>query len=180
MHRRSFVLATLALPALACSSSSSSGESQPPSPAAAGPLALVRLAPLLDPSSMPEDVRKECNPEAGLVRYIEQEAREAGFQVTLVDAAEGAAGRVLEVKITSILATGGGAWSGPKQVRCTGILFQDGQTVASFHAQRTSGGGMYGGFKGTCSILDTCIEELGEDITEWLRAPTMDAKLGEL
>ena len=39
---------------------------------------------------------------------------------------------------------------------------------------------MYGGFKGTCSILDTCIEELGEDIAEWLLAPSMDGRLGEL
>lgn len=179
MHRRLFLFTPLlAVPGLACSSSSSGG-GRPPA-VGGGAISLVRRAPLLDAESMPADVRAECNPEEGLIKFIAEEASEEGFTVSLVDGAEGVAGVVLDVQIVSILATGGGAWSGPKQVRCQGVLSQDGAVIGEFRGQRTSGGGMYGGFKGTCAILEICLEELGEDITEWLMAPTMDGRLGEL
>ncbi len=179
MDRRSlFALPLLLLPGVAACSSSSRGPRAPM--VGGGALSIVRRAPLIEPSAMPEDVRDECNPEEGLINYIAKEAADEGFGVALVDSAEGIAGVVLEVQLVGILATGGGAWSGPKQVRCQGWLTQDGVKIADFRGQRTSGGGMYGGFKGTCSILDTCIEELGEDIAEWLLAPTMNGRLGEL
>jgi len=179
MDRRSFfALPVLILPGLALPACSKRG-SRPPM-VGEGKISVVRLAPLVDPSAMPEDVRTECNPEEGLVNYIVEEAKSEGFGVALVDSVEGTPGVVLEVRILSVLATGGGAWSGPKQVRCEGQLTQDGNVIGSFRGQRTSGGGMYGGFKGTCSILDNCIQELGEDIAEWLIAPTMDGRLGEL
>ena len=41
-----------------------------------------------------------------------------------------------------------------------------------------AGGGAFGGFKGTCSILGRCIKAIGADIAKWLANPTMDAMLG--
>ena len=43
-----------------------------------------------------------------------------------------------------------------------------------------AGGGAFGGYKGTCSILGRCIKTLGSDIAKWLANPTMDAKLGNV
>lgn len=36
------------------------------------------------------------------------------------------------------------------------------------------------GFKSSCGILEDVVEELAEDVGEWLREPTMNAQLGDL
>ena len=87
---------------------------------------------------------------------------------------------MLSLEITQIMGGGGGAWSGPKRIVLEGTLTEGGQQIGSFRAQRTSGGGAWGGYKGTCSILEICAEELGEDVGKWMHGPTQGAKLGEL
>jgi hypothetical protein len=39
---------------------------------------------------------------------------------------------------------------------------------------------MWGGYKSTCGIFERDAEALGKDVAEWLVAPSMNAKLGEL
>jgi hypothetical protein len=85
---------------------------------------------------------------------------------------------VLILEIVSAVGGGGGAWSGPKSVTVKGELREDGKVIGSFTASRFSGGGAWGGFKGTCSIFGRCIKVLGEDIAAWLKKPTMNAALG--
>ena len=42
-----------------------------------------------------------------------------------------------------------------------------------------TGGGAFGGYKGTCAILGRCVKAIGKDVGEWLLAPKMNAKLGD-
>jgi len=58
------------------------------------------------------------------------------------------------------------------------VLKENGEVIGSFTGARYSGGGAFGGFKGTCAILGRCIETLGKDIATWLKDPTMNAMLG--
>lgn len=90
----------------------------------------------------------------------------------------GTPGKALAMKITGLMGTGG-AWSGPKQIAIEGTLWDNGKVVGSFQAMRYSGGGAFGGYKGTCAILDTCAKELGQDVSKWLTEPSMNALLGD-
>jgi hypothetical protein len=95
-------------------------------------------------------------------------------------AQSGDAGRTLEIQIVNAVA-GGNAFVGhQKGVTLTGKLFENDREVASFSAMRSSGGGAFGGFKGSCAVLNRCAETLAKDITAWLGNPTTGARLGEL
>jgi hypothetical protein len=60
-----------------------------------------------------------------------------------------------------------------------GQLYENGKEADSFRAKRFSTGGMFAGFKGTCSIIGRCTKAIGEDIARWLEVPTANAKLGD-
>lgn len=135
------------------------------------------LALFADPESVSQAVRNECQLEAKLPQYLEKYAKKA--VVLKPGSVDAGAGRVLVMQITGVQGAGGGAWSGAKSVSVKGELFEDGVKKASFRATRRSGGGAFGGYKGTCSIMGRCVKSLGKDIAQWLQAPTLDARLGD-
>jgi hypothetical protein len=61
-----------------------------------------------------------------------------------------------------------------------GSLAEKGKVLGDFNARRYSGGGMFGEYKGTCSILGRCVKTLGKDVAEWLAHPVSQAALGDL
>ena len=62
----------------------------------------------------------------------------------------------------------------------TGELQGPQQLLGSFTGQRSSNGGVFAGFKGTCSILNRDVDSLARDIARWIEQPSKDARLGEL
>ena len=64
-------------------------------------------------------------------------------------------------------------------VTVRGVLTQDGQNVATVTARRVSRGGAFGGFKGSCDVLERVVTVVGSDVAEWLAKPTDEAKLGD-
>ena len=85
-------------------------------------------------------------------------------------------GRWLELEITEVHGPGGGMFSGPKWMTVTGKLHQGSKVLGSFRAKRLSTGGFV---RGTCATLGRCAQTIGRDIATWLKAPTMDAVLGD-
>ena len=74
----------------------------------------------------------------------------------------------------------GNAFTGHfKSAAVRGVLFEDGAQVATVTARRTTRGGAFGGFKGSCQVLDRTAEKMGEDLAEWLAAPADKARLGD-
>ena len=69
---------------------------------------------------------------------------------------------------------------GSKRIVLEGQLVKDGQVVADFAAIRGAFGNYSRGFTTICSIIEDVVEELAEDVGEWLYRPTMNAKLGDL
>ena len=126
-------------------------------------------------SEAPQKVQDECNLQTKVPQFLAAYAKNG---VTLVDGEFATEGKQLHLEITNAFAPGGGAWSGAKFVEVSGQLIENGEVIGSFIGSRYSTGGMFGGFKGTCSITARCAKAIAKDISVWLKNPTMDARLG--
>lgn len=147
---------------------------------AAGTLNLQDLALYEKGLPVPDAVRAECGLEGKVVELVQAAAARNFDKVVLVpDGSKSGAGQSLAMKITGITGTAGGAWSGAKFLTIDGTLRENGKVIGTFRATRLSGGGAFGGYKGTCSILGRCAKALSDDVAKWLAAPTMNAKLGD-
>lgn len=144
-------------------------------PARAGVVKVQTTIPFSEGSGASQNVQDECQLETKVPAYLNQYSDE----VELVSGATGSAGRVLELEITEVHAPGGGTFSGAKSMSVSGTLREDGRKVGSFTARRYSGGGVFGGYKGTCGIVARCAKTIGKDISRWLQDPNMDSKLGD-
>lgn len=125
-------------------------------------------------------VKQECNLDGKLTQFIEEYAAGQYAEIITDSTATPADAQVLTIEIESVQGSGGGAWSGAKDVVIGGVLTQNGKTLGYFKGRRYSGGGMFGGYKGTCAILGRCVKALGRDVSEWLRHPTNKGVLGDL
>jgi hypothetical protein len=125
-------------------------------------------------------VKQECNLDGKLSQFIKENA--AGqFANIITDSATGPAdAQILTVEIGEVQGAAGGAWSGAKSVVIKGSLSQKGKILGDFKARRYSGGGVFGGYKGTCAILGRCVKTLGRDVAEWIAHPTAQAVLGDM
>lgn len=125
-----------------------------------------------------EAVKRECSLGPKLSRLIRSYGDK--YRVSVINDAKPKKGdKILDIEIIHVNGVGGGAWTGSKAVVIEGKLKQNGKVLASFRGSRTSGGGAFSGFKGTCAILGRCVKSLGRDVARWLRNPVMDASLGE-
>ncbi|PCC68202.1 hypothetical protein SAMN02745121_08591 [Nannocystis exedens] len=123
---------------------------------------------------------RECELAEKLIEELEDEA-ERYFRIGLVSGYEGLRGRVLVMRFARVAGESGGGLSGAKSVTLLGRLLEDGEVVASFTAQRSMGNAYLGGYyRSTCDLLEHVTGELAEDVTDWLRAPTFGALLGDL
>lgn len=76
---------------------------------------------------------------------------------------------VLRLQITHVLGVGGGAWSGPKAITLTAELLENGKVVRQTKINRWSVGGVFGAFKGTCTILERSADAISKDLSRWVR-----------
>ena len=126
-------------------------------------------------------VKNECNLENKFADFLEQYISDAG--ITVVKSSSDDAKSInkrLHLEIDRVLGAGGGGWTGGKMVHAVGKLTENGKTIGTFSVQRSSSGGMFGAFKGTCSLLGRDVKSMARDVSEWIIAPTKDARLGEL
>lgn len=128
---------------------------------------------------IPRAVEAECALPQKLIQFTREYAR-GDFDALETAGKAPSKGRFLKLEITHVEGAGGGAWSGAKSVTIRGSLQVDGKPGASFAARRISGGGAFGGFKGTCAILGRDVKALGKDVADWLRSPVDGARLGDL
>ncbi|WP_299084717.1 hypothetical protein [uncultured Paraglaciecola sp.] len=126
-------------------------------------------------------VRNECNLEDKFANFLDQYISDAGM--TVVRASSDEAKKVskrLHVEIDRVHGAGGGGWTGGKMVHAVGKLTENSKVIGSFAVQRTSSGGAFGAFKGTCSLLGRDVKSMARDVSQWITSPSKDARLGEL
>lgn len=132
-------------------------------------------------SGATDNVKQECRLPEKFHRFLSKYVKKQGY-----DAVEASSDNLpadadrLTISMDRVYANRGGAWSGAKQVYVIGTLTQAGKEPLEFHGQRSSTGGVFGGFKGTCSLLGRDVKSLSKDISRWLKNPSDDARLGEL
>jgi hypothetical protein len=80
--------------------------------------------------------------------------------------------KVLRVQITHVLGAGGGAWSGPKAITVLAELLDGGKVVYYTKINEWTTGGVFGGFKGTCDILERSANAITKDLNEWVQNPS--------
>lgn len=125
-------------------------------------------------------VKQECDLDGKLTQFIEEFAAGQYANIATDSTTGSADAQILTIEFEDVQGAAGGAWSGAKSVVIKGSLSQNGKMLGDFKARRYSGGGMFGGYKGTCSILGRCVKTLGKDVAEWLAHPTPQAVLGDL
>lgn len=129
-----------------------------------------------DDSGASSAVRTECDLQHVLPEWIAHYM--PGPVVLALDPSNAA--RVLELTFTSVVASDGGMWSGPKQLDVHGELIDRGAVVASFDVRRTTVTGGWAAGGNTCDVLDYVSQSIAKDIRTWLRDPIDGAQLGEL
>lgn len=142
----------------------------------AGDILTVPISvPIAEGVSVPNNVLAECELERKLAKSLASEAKGPYRKVAMkpVVSAE-TPGHALDIKITAVLGTGGGKYTGPKSVTTQGTLYADGKILGTFVARRHTTRGRH-----TCRMLQRDAEEIAEDVGKWLKAPVMDARLGD-
>ena len=148
---------------------------------AVGSVQLVTSAPYSADNDIRNKIKTKCkNLGTKLSSFTQSYAKKQGVQVALVDSFDTAAsGQVLELEISDAVSQGNAFIGHQKFVRVRGTLWENGSRVASFDGQRSSGGGLAGGYKSSCAVLGRCVKALGKDIGAWLANPEDAAELGE-
>lgn len=145
-----------------------------------GTLYLKAMAPFTKDAGESGNVRHECQLQTKVPKFIASYAKRSFDEIKLVNnVPKASSGKILVVKITGISGLAGGAWTGPKSLTISGVMTENGKQVADFVAMRTTGGGAYAAFKGTCSFFGRDAKALGKDVARWLKAPVPGAYLGE-
>lgn len=142
---------------------------------------MQRPVPYSDDGDVADNIKNECVINEQLADFVQEYAKAKGVDVQFVTGPvdNAAAGRVLDIKIVFAMSIGN-AWTGhSKSTTVNGTLYENGQKVAAFKARRHSRGGLFGQYKGSCSVLGRTVRAMGEDIGGWLKAPVDGAILGD-
>ncbi len=82
-------------------------------------------------------------------------------------------GRNVILSITDATSSGSAGFAHHKTMKIRAELFEDGKLIDTYSGFRSSKGGFFGGFKGSCSVLGRCAKTLGSDISKWLKEANM-------
>jgi hypothetical protein len=144
------------------------------------PIYVGKTAPFTDASTVAKNIIDECRLPEAQIQYLHEQAKELGINVVEDEAAVSEnKGRVLILETFNAI-SGGNAFTGhKKQVIVKGRLLENGNEIGNFSGIRSSMGGMWGGYKGSCAVLHRCQETLAKDILTWTKAPAKDSRIGE-
>ncbi|MGH8108139.1 MAG: hypothetical protein ACREO1_05405 [Arenimonas sp.] len=145
------------------------------------PITMQRPVPYAENSAVASKIQKECKVPEQLADFLKKAAQDKGMMLNFTDSAvDTSKGRVLKLEILDAMSMGNAFMGHAKSTIVRGEFFENGESVGSFMARRNSMGGMWGGYKSSCSVLARTAKTLSSDIAAWLEKPTKDAKLGDL
>ncbi len=86
----------------------------------------------------------------------------------------------LKIEIIDVVSTGNAAIGHNKFMVIKGSLVKGDKKYSSFKAARRSGGGYFGAYRSSCSVLARITKALGQDTAGWLTNPVDGARLGDV
>ena len=120
-----------------------------------------------------ESVRSECKWNTTMPAYM---AEESDGRVKVAEQNfDAVTGKKLMLVATHLHTLGGGGWTGPKWLALEGKLTEGGKLLGNFEARRQT---IRGSFSG-CGTLESLSEDIADDILDWLKTPSLNAKLGD-
>jgi len=121
-------------------------------------------------TAVADNIKGECKLSETQSEAVLKQLAAAGVpaQAAASDAVP-ATGRYLQLRIESAMSAGNAFTGHRKQVTTSARLFENGKEVAQTTLSRDSGGGAFGGYKGSCNVLRRCAITLGKDIAGWVR-----------
>jgi hypothetical protein len=137
---------------------------------------ISKITPYSEDSHVAANIKSECQLGFNIPQHLQSSSGEINL-VPKVDTK--AKGKNMLLEITDAVSAGN-AWTGHrKYASVKGTLYENGKKLAGFEAGRVSGGGAFGGFKGSCSILDRIAKVIAKDISIWLIDPVDGVFLGD-
>lgn len=124
------------------------------------------------------NIKSECQIDSQVMTWIKNYSAKHNINV-IIGAKPKAADTVLKITITDAMSTGNAAVGHNKYVTISGKLYKGKKLQSSFKASRRSGGGYFGGYRGSCSVLGSCAKTLGRDTALWLANPIDKSRLGD-
>lgn len=136
--------------------------------------------PFKNDAKIATNIKTECQINQQLSEFIRSYGHEHNIAVARSKKINtGGEGHVLSVEIVNAVSQGNPFIGHRKYTEVAGTLYENGKEVASFTGARFSGGGFFGGYKGSCSVLGRTVKALGSDIALWLTAPIDGHHLGD-
>ena len=136
---------------------------------------ILAHTPYRNSKMIPNKVLKECNIGTPLSESVKKYSSNYGIKVDRVESIDKTdKGNYIKIEIVGTVS--GNRW-GPgvglarrhaKMVTIEAAVFEDGKQVYKINRARKSGGGVFGGFKGTCSVLERTVNTLGNDVAKLL------------
>ncbi|MDG4811610.1 hypothetical protein P8629_01195 [Hydrogenovibrio sp. 3SP14C1] len=136
----------------------------------------VKQGPMVSQSAL-----VECQLPSQFPQLLKQKAADDNINVTLVDQLnKDAKGYQLAAEFTQIMSAGNAFIGHRKYSQIHLTLYKDGKKLSESDLGRYSGGGMFAGFKGSCSVLRRTVEANAQDAVVWLNSPVDGAKMGDM
>jgi hypothetical protein len=85
----------------------------------------------------------------------------------------------LKIQIEDAVSSGNAFVGHNKFVDISGAIVKGNTVYYTFDAARRSGGGYFGAYRSSCSVLGRIAKALGKDISYWLSNPYDNAKMGD-
>jgi hypothetical protein len=126
------------------------------------------------------NIKNECQLQDKLSSFVEAYSVGEGIGVVRKGkVTKNTKGKALVISITDAVSSGNAFIGHRKFASIKGTLYNNGKRQAGFTASRVSGGGAFGGFKGSCDVLGRTVKILGQDVSTWLQHPVDGAHLGD-
>jgi len=124
-------------------------------------------------------IKQECTIPKALSENIVKKALEQGIQIEVKNNIKPNEIE-LKIEILNAVSAGNAAIGHNKFMIIEGSLIKGKTKYSSFKAARLSGGGYFGAYRSSCSVLARVTKALGHDTATWLIDPFDDARLGDV
>lgn len=137
--------------------------------------------PFNEAAIIAENIKAECRMGAQLATALGKNAPAHGNTIVFgSEPVNTGSGSALKLELVEAQSAGNAFTGHFKSAAVRGVLFENGQQVATVTARRVSRGGAFAGFKGSCDVLERTVNAIGNDLAIWLAKPVDGARLGDL